>query len=548
MAVTAAVLCVVIVVGAFYVSGMDTIFPKVNVDGVDVGGMTLREAELVLAGSGSEPAGNTTVTVELPMDCVFTVTSDDAGLGSDGGNGAAAAYNYCHGGGMFKNLVTYVKCLVSGAELTGGEDESAIDEQAVRGIINSAVEDCRALLMGNEVTIGAEEITIVKGAGTVELDADELYELVAAALTGGDSEPIVYEPSSEDADIDLEELYDQIFKEPVNARFDAESGTALASENGISFDIELAQRLLDEAKPGDTVVIPLIITEPEIRTEDLNANLFSDCLAQKSTTLGGSSAARINNITRAAAAINGVILNPGEEFSYNAALGQRTTEAGYQGAGAYSNGKVVTEVGGGICQVSSTLYYCALYSNLEITQRTCHYFAVNYLPSGLDATVSWPSPDFKFKNDRNYPIKIEAYTDMTSYTVTVKIWGTDEDGSYVEIQIDTWATDRGTGATTYRLVYDANGNLISKKKEADSEYHYHTEDEPSPTPSPSPSPSEAPTETPTESPTETPAPTEPVEPVEPTEPVTPIDPVNPTDPPIAPPDPVTPPLDPESGE
>lgn len=545
----AAVLCVVIVVGAFYVSGTDTIFPHVTVDGVDVGEMTLREAELVLAASGSAQGRDTTVTVELPMDCSFTVTSDDAGLGSNGESGAGAAYNYCHDGGMFKNLITYVKCLVSGAELTGG-DKSAIDEQAVRGIINDAVEECRALLMGNEVTIGEEEITIVKGAGTVELNADELYDLVAAALAAGDSEPIVYEPSSGDADIDLEELYDQIFKEPVDAKFDAESGTALASENGISFDLELAQRLWDEAKPGDTIVIPLIITEPEIKTEDLSANLFSDCLAQKSTSLGGSSAARINNITKAAAAINGIILNPGEEFSYNAALGQRTTEAGYQGAGAYSNGKVVTEVGGGICQVSSTLYYCALYSNLEITQRTCHYFAVSYLPSGLDATVSWPSPDFKFKNDRNYPIKIEAYTDMTSYTVTVKIWGTDEDGSYVEIQIETWATAKGTGATTYRLVYDANGNLISKTKEAESEYHYHTEDadDPSPSPSPSTSPSDTPTDTPTEPPTEAPSPTEPVDSVLPTEPAGPIEPISPTDPPIAPPDPVTPPLEPDYGE
>jgi vancomycin resistance protein YoaR len=114
----------------------------------------------------------------------------------------------------------------------------------------------------------------------------------------------------------------------------------------------------------------------------------------------------VNNIALAAKKIDGVILNPGEEFSYNGTVGQRTESAGFKKAGAYANGKVVQELGGGICQVSSTLYCAVLYANLEITDRTCHYFPVDYLPSGLDATVSWKSPDFKFKNNRDYPIKL----------------------------------------------------------------------------------------------------------------------------------------------
>ncbi len=529
-----------VVVGAFYVSGMDTIFPRVTVNGTEVGGMTEREAQLVLAGSESTPDENVSVTVELPMDCSFTVTGADAGFESSSGSAASAAYEYCHGGGMFRNLLTYLKCLISGKELTS-DDTLSINEQAVRSIINQAIDECSALLLENEVTIGEDEITIVKGAGSFDLDADELYELFATALENGETEPIVYEPVSETDSFDMQALYDEIYKEPVNAKYDVENGTALASENGISFDLELAQQLWDEAEIGDTVVIPLIITEPEVKTEDLNANLFADCLSQKSTTLAGSTSARINNITKAAEAINGIILNPGEEFSYNAALGQRTAEAGYMGAGAYANGQVVTEIGGGICQVSSTLYYCALYSNLEITERTCHYFGVSYLPAGLDATVSWPSPDFKFKNNRNYPIKIEAYTDLNSYTVTVKIWGTDEDGSYVEMHIETWATTNGTGATTYRLVYDKNGNLISNTKESDSQYHYHTDDEEEATPSPSTSPSPTPTETPTDTPTNTPtgAPTEVIPPTTTVDPVTPTVPVV-TDTPITPTDPVTP--------
>lgn len=96
---------------------------------------------------------------------------------------------------------------------------------------------------------------------------------------------------------------------------------------------------------------------------------------------------------------------PGETFSYNQVVGQRTKAAGFKEAPAYLNGKVVQEYGGGICQVSSTLYNAVLYANLEITERTNHGFKPSYVKPGLDATVSWGGPDFKFTNNRNYPIK-----------------------------------------------------------------------------------------------------------------------------------------------
>ncbi|HBD85810.1 MAG TPA: hypothetical protein DC001_00105, partial [Clostridiales bacterium] len=108
---------------------------------------------------------------------------------------------------------------------------------------------------------------------------------------------------------------------------------------------------------GDTVMIPLTVTEPELTTEKLASMLFSDVLGTATTSLTGSSLNRITNITLSAGIINGTVLNPGETFSYNEAVGQRTAERGFKEAGAYSGGQVVQELGGGICQVSSTLYY-----------------------------------------------------------------------------------------------------------------------------------------------------------------------------------------------
>ena len=220
--------------------------------------------------------------------------------------------------------------------------------------------------------------------------------------------------------------------------------------------------------------------------------------------------------------IDGIVLAPGEQFSYNDALGERTAERGYKAAGAYSGGQVVQEIGGGICQVSSTLYYAALLANLQIDARTCHYFPVGYLPAGLDATVSWGGPEFKFTNNRNWPIKIVASVDTAKNTVSVHIVGTDEDGSYVQMTYATWLvygnseypeTATGYKAATYRNVYDKNGTLLSKEIEAYSEYHYHEEDIVYPTPTPSP--------TPEPTPTEPVVPTDPVDPGQPTEPVEP---------------------------
>jgi hypothetical protein len=186
----------------------------------------------------------------------------------------------------------------------------------------------------------------------------------------------------------------------------------------------------------------------------------------------------------AAEAINGKILNPGEEFSYNGTVGERTTAKGYKEAGAYVGGKTVQEIGGGICQVSSTIYACALYADLEVTDRSNHMFTVSYLPLGIDATVNWGTVDFKFKNNFDYPVKIECY--MDGGYLQVKLHGTKLDENYIKVdyvvvstkdfntvqkedptiapgttKVDT-SGHTGYVVDTYKYLYDKDGNLISK--------------------------------------------------------------------------------------
>ncbi len=134
-----------------------------------------------------------------------------------------------------------------------------------------------------------------------------------------------------------------------------------------------------------------------------------------------SNSVRNGNIKRAAAAINGTVLQPGEEFSFNDTVGQRTEEKGYGGAAAYNEGEVVTEVGGGVCQVSSTLYNAVFRAGLTTTYRRSHTFAPTYVTPGTDATVSWPGPDYKFVNNSDHAIGIITWYE--NQTMNAQIYG-----------------------------------------------------------------------------------------------------------------------------
>ena len=220
--------------------------------------------------------------------------------------------------------------------------------------------------------------------------------------------------------------------EAADAYLDKSTKQIVPSVTGVSLDTAAAKSALDSAAEGSDVSVPLTKTEPEMTTADLEANLFKDVLGQSSTrTAGGSS--RWHNVDLACQRVNGTILLPGETFSYNAVCGPYSQAGGYQKAGAYISGTTKDTWAGGICQLSSTLYWTTLKANLETVERYCHQFDVGYLPSGMDATVYSNSLDFKFKNDTGYPIKIEASLTKNSNGTrycNVTIYGTNSTGVY----------------------------------------------------------------------------------------------------------------------
>lgn len=487
-----------------YVSGTDTIYPNVTLGGVNLGGMTLTEAAYELSSSGWGEGGET-VTVALPMDHTLTVDAAEAGASVTAEQAAQTAYDYCHEGNIFTCLGRYIRCLTSGGS---AEVEIDVDSVAVRNIVDKAVADIMNDLQTSGVEVDEDKgvIRVVKGAASVGIDAQKLTDAICTALAERHYGALDYEVNSAEGEkLDVETLHETVYREAADASYDPEKDEVIPSVTGVDFDTAEAERLWNAAEVGDIVEIPAEITEPEYTTEKYEELLFSHGFGDPVTTsLSGSTANRINNVRLAANSINGVVLMPGEQFDYNKCLGERTEARGYKPAGAYSSGQVVQEVGGGICQVSSSLYYAALLANLQIDTRVCHYFPVGYLPAGLDATVSWGGPEFRFTNNTGWPIKITASVNESGTGVTVQIFGTDIDGTYVKMEsgitgyiyTNSEYPEVATGykAESYRCVYAADGTLISRTHEASSTYHYHEENivYPTPSPTPAPEPSEEP--------------------------------------------------------
>ena len=372
-----------------------------------------------------------------------------------------------------------------------------LNEDAVRSKLEefSAQFPTEGAITGWEITgeEKEEQLVITVGQDYYEFDRDGLYEAVLSAYSRHVMELSHPCRKITAESIDLDTIYEQYCTEPVDAIMDKKTFAVSQSEEGYRFDLEAAKAALADAQPGDVLEFPFSVVKPLVSTEELEGVLFRDVLG-KYTAKAGSSANRNTNLKLACKALDGLVLNPGETFSYNKALGQRTKEKGYKPANVYEGGKTVVSYGGGICQPSSCLYYCTLVADLEIVERVNHYYISDYVPYGMDATVSWGGPDFKFKNNTDYPIRIEATA--SGGTTTVKILGTDTKDYYVKMEYEvlsktsyktvTKEVEPGSGhkdgevettpytgykVQTYKCKYDKQTDeRISREKEAYSKY------------------------------------------------------------------------------
>ena len=483
---------------AFGGSG-DTLRDGTAVNGINIGGMTKDQAVSALteqlAGTTSvEGTDYSAIDVVPDIPDAQTYTVDLSGcLSFDVTDTVEQAWAHDHGG-MF--LSRGIRFLTS---LGGGKSYHVAPQAADAAQVRSALEATGILTLNTttQTTYALTDTTLdfTMGVSGVSVDENALIQKILDNTAKGDYSSITCEMVSADPDpVDMQVIHDALYAEPANATLEvADDGsyTVTDSVQGIDFDVAEAQSILSAAQPGETVSVPLNRQAPAIDTATLKANLFKDVLGEYTTSVSGT-ADRRSNVQLAAQKCSGTILLPGEVFAYNQVVGQRTEAAGFKKAGAYSNGETVQELGGGVCQDSSTLYCAALYANLEIVERHNHSYVSSYVPIGMDATVSWGGPDFQFRNNTDYPIKVVA--SYANSKVTFQIVGTKTDDYSVKITTETISTtaptvqevpddtleagttqvaDKGhTGykVQSYRHVYDANGNVVYEGKESLSSY------------------------------------------------------------------------------
>ena len=514
VSVLLAAIAVGLILWADSVTASDTNLPGIYVGSANVGGLTEKETLELLKGQQWDKSVSGTITVQLPAEQSFRIDYIRSGAVLTAESAAAAAYRYGHGSNKFDNLKTYISSLMTPVDITEGD--KSLNRDYIMALVTRALERFDKHIGDGSYTVdeAASEMVYIKGAGQIKLDAEDVYAKAVEGLKALESSVSYALPAQDVTAPDFNALHTELMREPHDAYYDKETGEIVPDVKGFAFDVSEAESLWNAAGLLEEVRIPVKIDMPEMTAEQLVASLFRDKLGSQTTLYTYSSDARINNIKLCAAKLNGLVLNPGEEFSFNGTIGQRTTEAGFKAAAAYNDGQVVQEVGGGICQVSSTIYCAAMLAQMTTVERTCHMFVVTYLPYGLDATVSWPGPDYKFRNDRDYPVKIVAYCNDADKSITIEIWGTDVDGSYVELtsgygyRYDSTYPDVviGYSAVSYRNIYDKDGNLIDRVFEASSSYDLHEDEIKWPEPSESPTPSDTGTIEPS---TEPSAPTEP---------------------------------------
>ena len=442
-----------------------------------MGGMTWVEARKALTAALEDSLYAQSLSVLLPEETI-TLTPEDITAAVNVRSIVSAAYAY----GREQEATESQISLLPYLEINEAGIREALTQYAAHSDTELAqpewtLEGVRPDLSTASFEESAEGQTLLvtMGIPTVRLDVDRVYGEILAAydraipLCGSGSFSITPEvtPEALPEAPDLEAIYAEISAAAVDDSLDMDTYEFVPGSYGYGFAPDEAQALVEAAAYGETLRIPLSHTEPEILGDEV---YFRDVLGHCETKHTDDEN-RNTNLRLLCAALDGVILQPGEEFSYNNTVGERTEEKGYKPATAYSGTRMVKDIGGGVCQGSTTLYNCALLADLEILERVCHGAKVGYVPLGLDAAVNWNTKtDLRFKNNFHFPMMIKA--EVSEGYVRMQLLGTDEKDYYIEMRCGQGEEGDIVYAVSYRVKYDKEtGEQISKEREANSTYY-----------------------------------------------------------------------------
>ena len=451
--ITLSIIIAIIILGIFSVifaltNISNKILKGVSILGIDVSNLTVDEAKQRINDAINQKFSNDKESLVLKRgDSEVSVNANTFNAKFDVDSAIAKAYNVGRSGNIVANNYEILWLKFFPREI---EAELHWDEEFMKTTINDINSKMKDAVVEYSYYIEGKKLIVVNGKEGYVIRKEQLQNQIIEQLKN------IHNPYQEieipvdkkiPNKIDLEKIRNEIYKEPKDAYVEKNPTKVHVEESGVDFGISMeeAKRLLQEEK--EEYEIPLKITTPKKKLSDLGEEAFPEQIASFSTIYDASSINRAYNVELATKKINGTVIMPGETFSYNKIVGSRTIEAGWKEGTAYIAGKVVPSVGGGVCQVSSTLYNTALLANLEITERTNHTFTVDYVAASRDATVYYGSLDFCFKNTRTYPIKIVATAQ--NGVCKISMYGIKEKVEY-EIILQSKITSYINNTTTYK--------------------------------------------------------------------------------------------------
>ena len=448
----------------------ENIVSGISIKGIDVSGLSKIQAKEKLESYIQENLPENILLKHNDFETSIPISSIEVNFDIDGAIDQALQIG--KSGNMLQNSFETLKTMLYHVDI---EPTFSMNEQLLIDALNdistklpdTVIESSYYIENNNLILTSGKEGNVVNINQMVSYIKNGIMNLTLKNRTL-DIATSIKQPSK----INIEKIYEEVHKEAKDAYYTQNPFSVYPSENGIDFAISLeeATQMLEEEKEEYT--IPLKILYPKVTTNMIGTEAFPDLLSSFSTNYNASDTDRTTNLKLAANKINGTVLMPGETFSYNQVVGARTIAAGYKEAPIYVQGQVVDGLGGGICQITSTLYNAVLYANLEIVERSNHQFVPSYVTASRDATVVYGSIDFKFKNNRNYPIKLIC--SVANGVASFQIFGLKTDNEY-EVVISSYETGRTSNAIyseAYKILKQ-NGQVVDKQLLSRDVYKRH---------------------------------------------------------------------------
>lgn len=447
----------------FYTNHLNsnTIQAGVFIKDINVSGLTKEEATTLISNKLSEELNDHLILKYKNNDYYLALEQIEAKFNIE--DSINFAYNIARSGDLISDIQDYITVLLSNINIDPILEYNEDELTRYLYYIESNLPD---QLEQSSFYVEDDELIVTNGKNGAGIQTEELKKEILVAL-----QDISFKNRSIDIPtyikypdaIDVESIHEEVYREPKDAYYTTNPYAVYSHVIGIDFDTEYLKREISENPDKEEYVVELSYLTPNITNNDLDKDAFPDRLSTFATKYPTSNTDRTTNLRLASNKIDGTIIMPGETFSYNKVVGKRTIAAGYKEAAIFSNGQVTQGLGGGICQISTTLYDAVVFADLEIVSRRNHMFVTSYVDGGKDATVVWGSTDFKFKNSRDYPIRIES--SVSGGIARVSIYGLKRDNEY-DISIETQTVKRTSSniiIDAYK-VYRQNGEVVKKEK------------------------------------------------------------------------------------